>query len=207
MSLKHSNPQLLSPSHEVVLRTERLYLRRFTLDDAPLLHALDRDPEVMRYITKGRPTALEVITDRVLPTWLAFYKKTPPQGFWAVHESSTDTFIGWFHLRPQRSAPFDMELGYRLRQASWGRGFATEVGRALLRRAFTAWGVERVVATTLIENTASQRVMEKCGLRFEKHFIYPLDLLPTWKREERRAVLYSTTPAVFEERIAVESAH
>lgn len=196
MSLDYLNIPL---STTILLSTERLYLRRFTMDDAPLLHALDNDPEVMRYISKGQPTALDVITNRILPTWLAYYEQTPPQGYWAVHEQATDAFIGWFHLRPQRSEPFDMELGYRLRQASWGHGYATEGGRALLQWAFTHGGIERVVATTLIENKASQRVMEKCGLRFEKHFIYPLDLLPTWTAEERRAVLYCATAATFAE--------
>jgi RimJ/RimL family protein N-acetyltransferase len=61
--------------------------------------------------------------------------------------------------------PNDVELGYRLRPAVWGRGLATEGAGLLVRRAFTSLGVDRVVATTMAVNTGSRRVLEKAGLR------------------------------------------
>ena len=175
-------------------------MRQFTLDDAPLLYALDSDPEVMRYISKGVPTPLEKITGKVLPKWLRYYETSDHLGFWAAHERASGDFIGWFHLRPDRFAPEEMELGYRLMRRFWGRGYATEGACALVEKAFTDWGIDRVVAATLVDNTASQRVMEKCGLRFETQFTYPESLLPGWTVAERKAVKYGVRRAFFLER-------
>ena len=174
-----------------LLSTARLYLRRLTAGDAPCLFALDSDPEVMRYISKGQPTPLERIENDVLPRILDAYDRLPRQGFWAAHEREVGAFIGWFHLRPERSGAGEMELGYRLRRSFWGMGYATEGSRALLVLAFRLWRLERVVATTLVDNVASRRVMEKCGMRFEKRFYYDESLLPGWSLEEREAVRYT----------------
>jgi RimJ/RimL family protein N-acetyltransferase len=140
--------------------TERLRLRALTLDDVDLLVALDSDPEVMRYINGGRPTPraeTEAVVRRSLDhRWLAF-------------ERSTGAFVGWFGLRPSGTAR-ERELGYRLRQETWGNGYATEGSRALIVAAFTELGVSRVWAQTMTVNTRSRRVMERCGMRFVRTF-------------------------------------
>jgi RimJ/RimL family protein N-acetyltransferase len=56
-----------------------------------------------------------------------------------------------------------VELGYRLRRQAWGRGYATEGSRALIRNGFTELGVRRVFATTMAVNLGSRRVLEKAG--------------------------------------------
>ncbi len=175
---------------KLVLETPRLLFRRFTEADAPLLNALHSDPEVMRYISKGVPQSLAEIEEKVLPRWLAYHDEYEHFGFWAAHERATKAFIGWFHLRPFRGDPDEIEVGYRLHRRFWGQGYATEGSRALIEKAFTDWGVEKIVATTLAENAASRRVMEKCGLAYEGPFVYPSKLLPDWTVEERRGVKY-----------------
>jgi RimJ/RimL family protein N-acetyltransferase len=123
---------------DVFLETERLVLRRFTGADLDLLVELDGDPEVMRYITGGRPTSREELRDEVLPAFLRYYQRSPGHGFWAAVEKATGQFLGWFHLRPPEGAsPDEPELGYRLRRSAWGKGYATEGSRALIRMAFT----------------------------------------------------------------------
>jgi RimJ/RimL family protein N-acetyltransferase len=178
---------------DFLLQTDRLYLRRFREGEASLFFELDSDPEVMRFITKGVPTPLEKIENEILPRVLRYYTLAPPQGCWAAHLRADGQFIGWFHLRADRIEPAEMEIGYRLRRSAWGHGLATEGSRALVVRAFEAWGYSKVCARTLLPNRASQRVMEKAGLRFEKHFTYGLDIIPDWPEEERRAVKYSLT--------------
>jgi RimJ/RimL family protein N-acetyltransferase len=174
----------------VFLETERLSLRRLTSADAPLLYELDSDSEVMRHISKGVPTPLEQIENEILPRWLGFYEIYGGLGVWAAHEKTSDRFLGWFHLRPDRYAPDEQELGYRLRRDAWGRGYATEGARALIDKTFHDLNIERIIARTLVGNTASRRVMEKCGMLFEEAFTYPLDLLPGWSEAERAAVKY-----------------
>ena len=157
------------------LTTERMVLRRFTADDAPLLVELDSDPEVMRWLTGGRPTDAEVVQRDVLPRVLGRYEGAP--GYLAAEERGSGEFLGWFVLRPVPGR--GLELGYRLRRAAWGRGYATEGARALVRLAFAEPGADRVFAETMAVNAGSRRVLEKAGLRHVRTFDpgYP-DVIP-----------------------------
>ncbi len=156
----------------VFLTTERLVLRRFSDSDVDNLVALNSDPEVMRYLTGGRPTPRRVVRDEVLPTLLAKYDEPGGYAQWAAEEKATGAFLGWFALnRDDPAAPPDEgELGYRLRREAWGKGYATEGSRALVRAAFTDLGTRRVWAQTMAVNTRSRRVMERVGLRFVRVF-------------------------------------
>lgn len=180
----------------VFLETPRMYFRQFQAADAPLLFELDSDLEVMRFISQGRPTPLARIQNEFIPKFLDYYRRSPPQGFWAAHLRDGSGFIGWFHLRPDRISAAEMELGYRLQRNVWGQGLATEGSKALLENAFREWGYEKVCARTMVDNLASRRVMEKSGLKFECDFHYEADLLHGWVApDERRAVKYSVTRA------------
>lgn len=154
-------------SNEIFLETDRLILRRFTVDDANLIVELDADAEVRRHVML-HPTTREEAANDILPAWLGYYERFAGYGFWAAIERSSGQFIGWFHLRPglTDAREDEPELGYRLRRASWGRGYATEGSRALIDCAFRELGARRVWAETMAVNAASRRVMEKAGLRF-----------------------------------------
>jgi len=158
----------------VFLETDRLVLRRFTEDDVENLVELDSDPDVMHFINGGRPTPRREIASDVLPAFLGYYERFAGYGFWAAVEKSAGRFLGWFHFRPPTAAqPGEVELGYRLRRAVWGKGYATEGSRALIQKGFAEFGVQRVVAFTMVVNVASRRVMEKAGLRFVRTFHQP----------------------------------
>lgn len=149
----------------IYLETERLILRRFTPEDVEHLVELDSDPEVMRYLTGGKQTSREKIATETLPWLLSEYESGDGFGRWAAIEKQTGAFIGWFGLRRHEDTPAgEVELGYRLRRSAWGRGYATEGSRALIRKGFTELGVLRVVANTMTVNQASRRVMEKLGM-------------------------------------------
>jgi RimJ/RimL family protein N-acetyltransferase len=179
------------------LETDRMFFRQFQDADAQLLFELDSDPEVMRFISKGKPTPLARIQNEFIPKHLDSYRRSPPQGFWAAHLRESGLFIGWFHLRPDGISEAEMELGYRLQRNVWGRGLATEGSKALLSKSFNEWGYEKVCARTLADNAASRRVMEKAGLCFECDFHYDADMLHGWVEQERRAVKYSITRAKY----------
>ena len=154
------------------LETERLVLRRFTPDDVDALVELDSDPAVMRYLTDGVPTPRDEIENDVLPAFLRYYERGEKWGFWAVIEKATGDFLGWFHLRPHAGdADDEPELGYRLRAASWGLGYASEGSVALIDKAFRELGAVRVYAQTMAVHTASRRVMEKAGMTFVRTFV------------------------------------
>ena len=160
--------------------TSRIVLRRFTGSDLGGLLALDSDPEVMRFLGPVRSRA--EIEASTLPRFVTFHARRPGFGYWAARERAGAELIGWFGLRPvvpggtaivdwpdapPGTPPGQVavaELGFRLRRSAWGHGYGTEGARALVRQAFTALGVSRVVATTMTVNTASRRVLEKAGL-------------------------------------------
>ena len=160
---------------DVFLQTERLRLRRFTAADVDNLVELDGDPEVMRYLTNGKPTARETVEGEVLPAILRCYERSEA-GRWAAEELAGGGFLGWLSLQPPTDGgTTELDLGYRLRRSTWGRGYATEGARALVRKAFTDLGTQRVIAQTMAVNTRSRRVMERAGLRYLRTFHVPWD--------------------------------
>jgi RimJ/RimL family protein N-acetyltransferase len=179
----------------ILLETSRLRLRRFTLEDADLLVELDSDPEVMRYITGGRPTPREAYVSTYMPRWFEIYAKQPLLGYWVAERRQDGEFLGWFHLRDDRIEPQYLELGYRLRRSAWGHGYATEGARALLEHGFQRVGAERISARTVLGNRASQHVMEKCGLRRTGEFVYPDDPGIGASEDQRRACKYEISRA------------
>ncbi|MFE3648881.1 GNAT family N-acetyltransferase [Streptomyces sp. NPDC059152] len=151
---------------ETYLTTARLALRPFTDTEADLdlVVELDSDPQVMRYITGGRPTTREEIRAESFARML-------PGGFWATHLRATGEFLGWHCLRPHGDGPArSAELGYRLRKAAWGRGFATEGSLALIGKGFGELAYERITANTMHVNAGSRRVMEKSGLSYVRTY-------------------------------------
>ncbi|MFU8874907.1 GNAT family N-acetyltransferase [Micromonospora sp. SL4-19] len=158
----------------VLLETERLRLRRFTTNDVDHLVELDSDPEVMRFLTGGRPTPMAIVRDEQLPRILAQYDRHPGLGKWAAVDRAAGDFLGWFALDPSDDGT-EAELGYRLRRSAWGSGLATEGSRALVRHAFAAVGARRVWAETMAVNARSRAVMAKAGLRYVRTFHLTFD--------------------------------
>jgi RimJ/RimL family protein N-acetyltransferase len=159
---------------QVFLETPRLVLRRFTLADVDNLVSLNADPDVMRFLTGGIPTGRDEIENELLPAFLGYYERCDGYGFWAAIEKRTGEFLGCFYLTPQEGgAPDEVELGFRLRKSAWGKGYATEGARALIRRGFTESGVQCIVADTMAVNIASRRVLEKAGLKLARTYHQP----------------------------------
>lgn len=165
-------------------------LRRFTAADADALAELHGDAAVMRYI--DTPVPRRVVTTETLPAILREYAELPA-GFGQFAAEATE-FVGWFSLKPATSVgldPSDVELGYRLLPAAWGRGLATRGANLLLHRAFAELAVHRVVATTMAANAASRRVLEKAGLRHVDTFFH--DWPNPLPGAERGDVVYAVT--------------
>lgn len=146
-----------------IIETERLVLRTFTLDDAPLVYELNLDPDVTRYT--GDPVrdldhAQQILEQVILPQY-ALYN----HGRWAVLVKPGLEFIGWCGLkaRPERN---EIDLGYRFLKKAWGKGYATEAAWACLKYGFEKLNLPRIVGRAMPQNTASIRVLEKCGMQY-----------------------------------------
>lgn len=150
------------------LSTARLRLERLGPEHLDDLVELDSDPMVVRFVG-GVSLDRAAQEAQILPRIRAWDDK--PYGFAAAYEGGA--FVGWFHLRPSVADPDMLELGYRLRQAAWGRGLATEGSRGLLRYAFEVLAQPAVDACAVPENTASTRVMVKCGMKRLGSIVHP----------------------------------
>ncbi|HMA33885.1 MAG TPA: GNAT family N-acetyltransferase [Chloroflexia bacterium] len=159
--------------HEI--ETARLRLRLFRPDDLDALAPIYADPDVMRYMRSGQPATREQTMrtlDRLIGMWDAQGK-----GLWAVEHKADRVLIGQCGLFHLDNTP-EVEVAYLLAQPYWGAGLASEAARACLRYGFEEWGLPRIVAVARPENRASQQVMRKIGMLYEKHArYYDLDVV------------------------------
>ncbi len=171
-----------------------LRLRPIAPEDLDDLVALDRDPEVMRFITGGLPTPRALYERLLLGRLIAHADDDRGRGYFAIIDADAvpkDRFLGWAHLRPDSEEPTWLELGYRLHRRSWGEGIATWAASLLLRRGLTDPTVPVISARTTVDNLASQRVMEKLGLRRSGTFTFPSVTHPELSIAAAPAVLYT----------------
>jgi RimJ/RimL family protein N-acetyltransferase len=163
------------------IETDRLLLRMIRADDLDQLALLLSDPDVVKYVGDGQPSGREEAA-RALES-ISKHWETHGFGRWAVVDKSSGEFIGFGGLRSLFGTP---EVVYHFAKAYWGKGYASEMARAVLRFGFEERGFDRIVAITKPQNAASIRVMDKVGLRFEKHArYYDIDVVQyEIKREE-----------------------
>jgi [ribosomal protein S5]-alanine N-acetyltransferase len=145
------------------LRTQRLELRAARQDDTGNFLRLDRDPRVMRYIGDGSIGTRDSVAAAVART-LRYYRIYPGLGRRSAEERASGRFIGWFSLNYVPKT-VEIEVGYRLLPDAWGKGYATEGASALVRYGFEELGLHRIIGVTHPDNAASQRVLQKAGLR------------------------------------------
>jgi ribosomal-protein-alanine N-acetyltransferase len=144
------------------IETPRLLLRSWSYTDLPAAAEVYGDPEVMRFIGAGAPLSLEAMA-AMIDRWS---RHEAAHGFtlWALVERATGELLGDCGLIHLDGGP-EIEVGYRLRRDRWGLGYATEAARACVAHGFEALGLDRVCGVTHPANVASQRVLQKCGMR------------------------------------------
>lgn len=148
----------------VMLVTERLILRQWQQRDLEPFEAMNADSEVMRHF----PSPLDAHQSNALAARLCQLIARDGWGFWAVETRSHAEFIGFVGLRETMPGmPFGsgIEIGWRLAQAQWGKGYATEAAGCALRFGFETLSLEEIVSFTAVPNLRSQSVMQKLGMR------------------------------------------
>jgi RimJ/RimL family protein N-acetyltransferase len=154
------------------MQSERLLLRPFQLGDEGLILDLDGDPDVRRFLDQPEAPSHEQCVE-IVARFIKAQEANPQLGYWAAfRREAPSQFVGWFHLRPARTPPHDLELGYRLKREFWNQGLATEGSSMLLRHAFDTLNAPRVIALTLADNLASRKVMEKIGMHWEADYLH-----------------------------------
>lgn len=150
----------------MILRTERLLLRDFVESDWEAVFAYQKSPLYLRYYewTERTPDAVRAF----IHMFLDHQKQDPRIKFqFAVTLKSTGQLIGNCGVRRNSAEAFEGDMGYELDPDHWGRGYATEAARAVLRFGFSNMGLHRIYAACVADNTGSAHVLEKLGMQQE----------------------------------------
>jgi RimJ/RimL family protein N-acetyltransferase len=161
------------------LRTDRLVLREFSLNDLDAAHRYGSDEEVTRFTTWG-PNSLSDTANYL--TEVVRRASTEPRTSFILAVVTLDgELIGAAHLKFIDTQRRQGELGYVLAKDSWGIGYATEVARCLITFGFDELGLDQITATCHPENLASARVLEKAGMHFECTLRDHLQVRGVWR--------------------------
>jgi RimJ/RimL family protein N-acetyltransferase len=169
---------------QATLRTVRLELVPLAEDHLPFLVDLNSDPVVHRFLFHRGLTARE--TEERLHRALAAAADAEAAGAEGAGlgqwiGSSDGEPIGLWMLQPphgpsQPAVPGEADLGYRLPQRHWRRGYASEGARELVRHGFEDLGLTRIFAQTMAVNQPSRATMSSVGLRFVRTFVEDYDV-------------------------------
>lgn len=163
------NLKVLTLKSKNMFETERLLMRKFTLDDLRELIELRADPKVNRYLGGSRLQNPEAITKR-MQFYIDCYEKFG-FGMCAMIWKETGEMFGWSGLQPLEETG-EIEVGYGMITDFWGKGIGFECASAWIKYGFETARLNRIVAVASPENTGSWRIMEKCGMKLEKSEIY-----------------------------------
>ena len=157
----------------VKLETERLIIRNWKISsrgDIMGAFAMYSDPQVLRYFPPTKPIASMTEMKEVLRQRIEKNKIYPPgHGIWAIEEKAEQRVVGTGLLKPlpdgAGNLTGEIEVGWHLRRDSWGKGFATEFGRALLEYGFDEMKHNEIYAVVFPSNVQSVRVTQRLGMK------------------------------------------
>ena len=145
------------------LKTERLLLRPFTLEDAPTVQQLAGDRDIVS-TTLAIPHPYE---DGMAEEWIGTHQGGYERGEnvnFAITLTNEDVLIGAIGLAIH-SSDENAELGYWVGKPFWNNGYCTEAARGVVEYGFTDLGLNRIYARHMTRNPPSGRVMEKIGMK------------------------------------------
>jgi 3-dehydroquinate dehydratase/shikimate dehydrogenase len=170
----------------ITIKTQRLVLRPWRQEDFEPFAQLNADPRVMEHFpwTWSREES-DLMANRLL-------SNEKDWGLWAVSVPGIVDFIGFIGLNQVTfTAHFTpaVEVGWRLAQDYWGKGYATEGALASLKYAFEVLGLNEIVSFTTVGNERSRAVMERIGMHYDPDGDFDHPRVPEGNKV-RRHVLY-----------------
>ena len=150
----------------IVIETERLYLKEFSLADAESMFALNLEPEVLKYTGDSAFISVEEARD-----FIENYKQYQLYGFgrWSAFIKDNGEYIGWCGLKYSEDKN-ECDVGFRFFKKHWKKGFATESAIACVNFGFEKLQIDKIVGRAMSANFASVKVLEKIGMKFTKEF-------------------------------------
>ena len=141
-------------------------MREFTHDDFESMHRGSSNINVVRYMTWGPNT--EDDTRRFLQ-YAIQTQIVKPRAVYQFAITLDGICIGGCDFNINSSEHKEGDIGYLLDEPYWGKGYATEVAKALIKYGFEVHGMHRIIAKCDARNEASYHVMEKCGMKREAY--------------------------------------
>ena len=148
-----------------MFETERLILRKYTLEDLPIILKQRSDEETVRYLG-----GLTLQTPEFIEKRLHFYFDCYEKygfGLMGMIWKETGELIGWSGLQPLVGTD-EIEVGYGMIKEFWGKGIGYECAKFWLDYGFNQANLERIIAVASPQNVGSWRIMEKLGMNREK---------------------------------------
>lgn len=163
---------------KIFIETPRLILREIIFEDLERIFLLDSNPEVMKYIGVKPVTTLQESKETIKKIRKQYQENGIAR--WAVIEKETNLLIGWSGLKlltePINGFINVYELGYRFLPEFWGKGYATESGKAVLEYGFNEMNLDKIYACVDIHNIDSDKILkDKLGFESQGTFVDPLD--------------------------------
>lgn len=159
---------------KVFAETERLILREMVQEDLEGFFAMDSDPQVHRYL--GNKPVKDRGEIRAVIEHVRNQYKQYGIGRWTMILKETNAFVGWTGLKFVTEATNGhinyYDLGYRLSRNYWGQGYASEAAKASLHYGLEELKLNEIFAAAHIDNTGSNKILQKLGFRFIETFLY-----------------------------------
>lgn len=148
-----------------MIETQRLFHRKFTREDLPWLIENRTPPAVNRYLGGPSMQNPESLSKR-LDFYIECYDSVGV-GMCAMGLKDTGELIGASGLQPLEDTG-EIEVGYSLAEKYWRQGYGYETAMGWIKYGFDVMELDRIVAVCHPDNTGSYKIMEKCGMRYEK---------------------------------------
>ena len=163
---------------KIFVETPRLILSEIISEDLDRIFLLDSNPDVMRYIGVEPVKTIEESVETIKKIQRQYRENGIAR--WAVIEKESNLLIGWSGLKlltePINGFKNVYELGYRFLPEFWGKGYATEAGKAVLAYGFNEMNLDKIYACVDIKNSSSDKILkDKLGFVSQGTFVDPLD--------------------------------
>ena len=157
----------------LILETDRLILRELKSSDAEAFFAMDQNPKVHQYLWNKPVQKIEETIEVI--TFVRQQYVDNGIGRFAIILKQTNEFIGWAGLKYNTEEVNHKinfyDIGYRLDEKFWGKGYASEASFAWLKYAFETMNIKTIEAAAHAENVASNRILQKMGMQMTEYYL------------------------------------
>ena len=157
----------------LILETERLILRPFEKSDVEAFFEMDKNPEVHKYLWNKPILSINEVYESI--EMIKQQYKDNNIGRFAMILKETSDFIGWAGLKYNTKIVNNKinfyDIGYRLNEDFWGKGYASEASFAWLDYGFDVMNIQQMTAAAHTDNIASNRILQKIGMKMTEQYL------------------------------------